>query len=302
MKIYNYFFLFVAVLVTGCSSSDDDGVQKQDLTAEMTLSVNGQAIDMSHVKYAYRDFHTISLGNDDINSGSDFFISFDENGNFGKISYVYYEPLAGVRKKFSSAADFSSNYFNFNLAGYDTVGKRVKVTFDGYIFYDPLNLNSESKFISGSFSLPIEDYVPTVVNRINEATINGNYWRATNSYQKRNGQGPNFYNISLYTMSDDPYRITITFNNSYDEPTIPGTTYNFTPSSLKNKVHVAKYDVATSSYILYDCTGTFTMQAMWGNYCVEGTYNFTGVNPANPSDVINVQNGKFKMIYKQFAN
>jgi hypothetical protein len=75
--------------------------------------------------------------------------------------------------------------------------------------------------------------------------------------------------------------------------------YNFTNSSTTNKAQIAKYNTSTSSYTLYDCTGTFTIANKWSN-CIKGTYSFVGVNPANPSDIITVENGNFKLDYDQY--
>jgi hypothetical protein len=296
MKISKHYFLLLLVVFSACSDSNNNENEEVpvDLTAEIELNLNGEPLDVSSFKSAYRDVHSICVGAE--NNNSPLFISFDENGNFGKISYVYNEPLTNVQKRFTSYANFSSNYFNFNLISYDLAHKRVKVSFEGYIFYDPLNLNSESKYISGSFNFPMENYVPTIANTINEATINGSYWRSTCVYQKRNAGSGSYNNIALHTTSDDEYKIMIFFNDAVAGGSLPGI-YNFSNSSPTNKVQIAKFNPITSTYTFYECTGIFSLDAKWP-FCIQGTYNLTGVNPEDSSDTITIQNGKFKLAYK----
>lgn len=295
MKFSNYLFLLLLILSSGCSNDGNEDTVIDpiiDPIAEIEFNVNGTAVDVSNFKTAFRDAHSINVGAN--NDDTSFLIAYDENGHFGKVTYLYREPINGLVKRFTSYANFSSNYFNFHLISYDAVNKRTKVSFDGYIYKDPLDLNSESKFINGSFDLPIKDYVPTTVNLINEANINGNYWRSTNLYQKRDVGGI-YHNLTLHSLSDDQYKIMISFNDQLALGTPPGI-YNFVNTDVTNKVQIAKFNVATTSYTLYNCTGTLSLNAKWGNW-VQGTYNLTGVNPINSSDVINVQNGNFKLLY-----
>lgn len=293
MKNLKYSCLLILSVFFSCSDSSEENNEIIEPVANIyEFSVNGVPAEGSFDK-AQKTGHHIHLGT--LSNYTDFLISFDENGNFGKIIYKYHEPITGTIKKFTSYRDFSSNYFNFQLHSFDEVNKRVKASFTGYIYYDPTNLNSESKFVSGNIDLPYEEYVPPITNLGNEATINSVPWRSTNIYQTRGGLG-GYNNLTMHTMSDDPYKIMVLYDVTPGGGTLPGTTYNFTNSDITNRAQIAKYDVATSSYILYNCTGTITITNRW-YFCVEGIYNLTGVNPLDSSDVLVVQNGKFKLNY-----
>lgn len=292
MKISNYIFYLFIIIFSSCSNSDSNENTNQVATFE--FNVNGTSIGGGFTK-AQKKEHTIHLGTD--RNDTSFLISFDENGHFGKIVYKYYEPIGGASKSFTSFRNFSSNYFDFQLLSFDPINKRVKAVFSGYLYRNPSDLNSETKFVNGSFDLPYEEYVPPVANIINEATINGEYWRATNKYQTRDVNG-DFHNIVLHSLSDDAFKIMIYFYDQLHNVTAPGT-YNFTNSDLIKKVQIAKYNVSNSTYTFYNCTGTLIVTNVFGN-CIQGTYSFTGVNPTNSSDIITVENGKFKLDYDPY--
>lgn len=291
---YYLLFLFSLIIFSCTTSSSNDNIVVPPIVvtpnATFEFIVNGKLLEGGFTT-AYKKSHTIHLGTD--RSDTTFLISFDENGHFGKIIYTYQEPISGTFKKFTTFRDFSSNNFNFQLLSYDAVNKRVKVNFYGYIYIDPTNLNSESKFISGNFDLPFKEYVPPVANIINEAKINGVYWRATNMYQSRDIT--NFHNITLNSINDEAYKLMISFRDEIGNRTLPGV-YNFSNSDVIKKVQIAKYNPTTSSYTYYNCTGTLSLNNIW-NYCIQGKYNLNGVNPSDSSDIITVENGNFKLEY-----
>jgi hypothetical protein len=293
MKICNYLFFLISIIFSGCSTNSDEVVNTNQVSL-FEFSVNGTLTQLNFTK-AQKKSHTIHLGTD--RNDTSYLISFDENGHFGKVIYKYYEPIGGASKIFTSYRNFSSSFFNFQLLSFDPINKRVKATFSGYLYRDPLNLNSESKYVNGSFDLPYEEYVPPVANIINEATINGNYWRATNKYQTRDVNG-DFHNIVLHSLNDEAFKVMIYFYDRLGSRTPPGT-YNFSNSDLIKKVRIAKFNVSNSSYTFYDCSGTLTVTNSWSNL-IQGTYTFTGVNPTNSSDIITVENGKFKLDYDPF--
>lgn len=289
MKIYRIYFLFLVLILSGCSNGGDSSNSQ---TSSFEIFVNGvKNEDFTTISRASKNSHTIHIGSDSFNTP--FVISFDENGHFGKMVYTNYE-FNGTTKKFTSFRDFSSNYFNFQLTSFDETNKRVKGNFAGYVFTDSSNLNSESKFITGSFDLPYESYVPPVANIINEATINNEYWRSTNQYQIRD-LIYQYHNVTLNTVRDDQYKIMISSNDQLGGGTSVGI-YNFSSADLTNKVEIAKFNTATSSYLYYNCTGTLEVTHKFNNI-IQGTYSFTGVNPNNSSDQIQVQNGNFKLNY-----
>ncbi|RZK08282.1 MAG: hypothetical protein EOO46_14215 [Flavobacterium sp.] len=294
MKISNYILCLFTIVISSCSNNNNDSDQDTTQPASFEFRINGTAVDRTFTK-AQKKAHTIHLGTD--KNDTSFLISFDENGHFGKIVCTYTEPVGGQIKKFTSSTNASSNYFNFQLLSFDQENKRVKASFNGNVYRDPQNLNSETKFIDGSFDLPYEDYVPPVANIINEATINGSYWRATNQYQTRDVNG-DFHNIVLHSLSDDSFKIMIYFYDQLANTTPPGT-YSFSNSDLIKKVRIAKYNVSTATYTFYNCTGTLTITNAWDS-CIQGTYSFTGVNPNDSSDIVTVENGYFKLGYDPY--
>jgi hypothetical protein len=290
----SYYLLFIfSFILLGCSKNSTEVTIVETPVANFQFFVNGNLLTGTFTS-AFKKSHTIHLGTD--RSDTSFLISFDENGHFGKIIYKYQEPISGTLKTFTSFRDNSSNNFNFQLISYDAVNKRVKVNFSGYIYIDPTNLNSESKFINGNFDLPVKEYVPPVANIINEAKINGVYWRATNKFQTRGAT--NYHNITLQCLNDEIYKIMISFRDELGNTTLPGV-YNFINTDVIKKVQIAKYNPATASYVYYNCTGTVSFINIW-NYCIQGTYNLTAVNPNNSSDIITVENGNFKLEYNPF--
>ena len=76
-------------------------------------------------------------------------------------------------------------------------------------------------------------------------------------------------------------------------------TYSFTPTTLINKIKLSKYDLTTSTYINYNCAGTVQVLLL-PPLCFDGIYNFTAVNPNDPNDVIQVENGKFRIDYQPY--
>jgi hypothetical protein len=289
MKISNYIFYFFIIIFSSCSNNDSN--ENTNQIASFDFNVNGISIGGGFTK-AQKKSHTIHIGTD--RNDTSFLISFDENGHFGKIIYTHREPNGGPSKTFTSFRNFSSNYFDFQLLSYDPIKKRVQAVFNGYLYRDPSNLNSEAKFVNGSFDLPYEEYVPPVANIINQATINGEYWRATNKYQSRDVD-EDFHNIVLHSLSDDVFKIMLYFNDA----TGTAGVNNFSNNDLIKKVQIAKYNASNSTYTFYNCTGTLIITNIWGN-CIQGTYSFTGVNPTNSSDIITVDNGKFKLDYDLF--
>ncbi len=87
----------------------------------------------------------------------------------------------------------------------------------------------------------------------------------------------------------------INYELPYYSSTIPAVAYSFGNTDTTNNVRIAKYDVTTGTLINYNTTGTFTI-SKYENYILTGSYSFNGVNPNNPSDVIQVTDGEFKTV------
>jgi hypothetical protein len=301
MKYIKYITIVVMVALSGCSSdkSNSNSDVNNDVPAEVihkfSLFVNGVQSNLDGTRFstAYRKEHTIHIGGEypeDVIFRLQ--ISFDENGHFGKMIYKVQDNSSLPAKYFYTNRNYSSQHFNFIIQQYDQVNRRIKGSFSGYLFIDPENLSSESKFVSGDFDLPIVDMVPPVSGLINEATINSQYWRSTNQFQTQGDNTGQYEELNLHCLRDDEYKMTFTFHKTNS---VLGT-YSFTPATLINKIKLSKYDLTTSTYINYECTGTVQV-LLRPPLCFDGIYNFTAVNPTNPSDVIQVQNGKFRIDY-----
>lgn len=247
------------------------------------LFVNGTLKEGSGIKLATKTENLILIktyyGN----------ISFDKNGHFGYYNLDLKTNTVTQTSLFYSYFNYSSNFFNFNFIQLDEVNKRVKGTFSGYVYANTSNLNSEQKFINGDFDVRYEDVVPTVVGVKNQAKINGNPWSRTNKHIVRNSN-TNYY-ITQHDVSDNEYEIKV----NYDWASIALGNYSYSATAVTNCVQLAKYDVATSALVNYNCVGTLVITQKEGNI-ISGTYSFTATNPSNPSDVIQVTEGSFKQV------
>ena len=301
MRYIKYIVISVVFILLSCSS--DNGGNNNDgnnnvpveVIHKFSLFVNGVQSNLDGTRFstAYRKEHTIYIGGEYIyDIIFKLKISFDENGHFGEIIYKEQNVASDTPKYFHSARNYSSQHFNFLIQQYDQINRRIKGSYSGYLFIDPENLSSESKFVSGDFDLPIADIVPPVSGLINEVTIINQYWRSTNKFQTLGDNTGQYEELNLHCLRDDEYKMTFTFHKTN---TLPGI-YTFTPTTLINKIKLSKYDLTTSTYINYDCTGTVQV-LLRPPLCFDGIYNFTAVNPTNPSDVIQVQNGKFRINY-----
>ncbi|MFT3795036.1 hypothetical protein [Flavobacterium sp.] len=100
---------------------------------------------------------------------------------------------------------------------------------------------------------------------------------------------------SIFT-STDAYRI----ETHFAVTTTPGS-YAINESS-GNYVRFSKFNTATLTYDYYNVTGTIahSYREFHGaaSYSYIGTFNFTAVNPNNPSDVIQVTDGTFRSYQK----
>src|SRR5690606_11494785 len=126
------------------------------------------------------------------------------------------------------------------------------------------------------------------------AEIAGDDWYSTNWYTS-NGLG-SFSTFIHHHFSDDEYKIMLGF----DDEDMSAGTYQFTPLTDLKFARLAKYDIQTKQYVVYNCTGTIeiTSNENAGMFSiVSGNYSFTAVHPSNPSETIQVSNGSFKTNY-----
>ncbi len=217
--------------------------------------------------------------------------SFDKAGRFGYFN-LDLQLTTNQTSVFHSFIPFSSNYFIFNIESIDEVKKRVRGSYSGNLYANPYNLNSEQKYVNGSFDLKYEDLVPGVAELKNTAKINGSDWVQTYRYQNRENEAYHYY-ITEHSFGNNEFKVMINYDIFY----ITTGTYNFTPSNITNSVKVSKFDVSTGTMINYNTTGTLTINQREGNI-ISGNYNLTAVNPNNSSDVVQVNQGVFKLVNK----
>lgn len=63
-------------------------------------------------------------------------------------------------------------------------------------------------------------------------------------------------------------------------------------------IQIARFDTLTKTYKNYDCSGVLEIINIWT--CIEGTYSFTAINLSDPNDIINIENGKFKLDFNPY--
>lgn len=219
-------------------------------------------------------------------------IKISKEGKIGQIYIDYFE--FGVWRKFYNFRNFSSNYYSLEITSYDTTLNRIEGNFSGLLYADPDNLNSQSKFVNGSFSLPIIESVPIILGLKNTAKINGVDWSTIHHYMRKDNPS-DYHNLTLHTLSDDEFKILLKFNRLNTTPGI----YSFTNNSASNLVKIARFNTETNEYLAYDCVGTLEITERVFNL-IRGTYSFVGQNPNDSSDVIEVTNGNFFLNYPQF--
>lgn len=293
-KAFRILFCIVLATSAGCSSNEDDEpvvpTTEVEVPSVFRMDVNGIEKYNTSGAIVFKTENTILIKLNDTR------FSFDISGQFGFIKLDLDFPYPNQTSLFYSYRAFSSNYFDFNLEQVDEVHKRVKGTYSGYLYANPEDLNSEIKYVSGSFDLAYQDLVPTVSGLGNHAKIDGADWSRTNKYSIQGGDGFGSH-VVQHDLSDDKYKIII----HYDLTDTTVGTFNFVPVDATNKIEIAKYDTATNTYINYNCTGTLVITKREGNI-FGGMYQFTAVNPNNPADTIQVTDGDFKLVYYYQSN
>lgn len=273
----------MAFSIWSCNNDDaasDDNNPPVVFQDSISLKVNGEPLD-TYVHDVWKTERAFEI------VGGHIHVDFDESGKLARFAYEHQYPT-GITRMFYNIRNYADNYFNFQMT-FDPATRRVSGWFSGYVYANPDDFSSEGKFVEGTFDQGYELLFPTVSNQHNTAKISGNPWISIYNYQENSVPGvTNSYRKNFY--SGDPYRISI-----LHKADVAWGTYNFTPSTAVNTVRLSRFDTQTQSYIDYNCTGTFTVTQNEANI-YSGTYQFTAVNPANPSDVIPVTEGSFKFI------
>lgn len=283
--IKHFFLLTLFISMTGCSS-EDKPIVAEEAPSILKFDINGVEAYNGNVT-AFKTENKIS-----VNSTFD----FDTSGRLAFFAlYLPIENSSDIRT-FTSFKYLNSNYFTFNLETIDEVNKRVKGAFLGYLYANPTDLNSEKKYVNGSFDLKYSDLVPGVFGLKNEAKINGNEW--VKLYRESSNMGGTYtHKITYEDYSDNEYKITLNIDLPNYSSTIPAVTYNFGNTDVSNNVRIAKFDFLTGNIINYNTVGTFAI-TKYENFIMSGNYSFTAVNPNNPSDIIVVTDGVFKLVNK----
>ncbi|MDP2161838.1 MAG: hypothetical protein Q8K02_15250 [Flavobacterium sp.] len=284
----SFFSLFI--LIVSCSGNEEleNDQTLDDYPSIISIEVNGEEY-YSGFTTTFKTENIISIPNGAV-------IKFDASGRFGYFNIKL--PTSGpssIDRNFYSFKFFSSNFFNFNLETVDEVNKRVKGTFDGYLFADSADLTSESKYVRGSFDLKYVELVPSVFNLKNQAKINGTEWVKIRDESTIIPIGSLSKNYTHHDYDDNEYRISINYNLPNGVSFLNETIYNFTNTDISNNVKLAKYDIISNTLVNYKTSGQLTI-TKYENSIMYGTYFFTAVNPNNPSDIIQVTDGDFKLI------
>ncbi len=281
-----FVFICFSLFFVACSTSSSDAITpvEDSFVPQFEIKINGVTTNYYLNTNIYKFENTFNIG-----YYPSTLLSFDKSGKFGNFCIELPTSNNNITRKYYSFKGFSSHYFNLNIESVDEVNKRVKGTFSGYIYADPLDLNSETKFVSGSFYQKYEELIPVIFGLKNSAKINGNDWFSVNKYATRSTSDYN--KITQHDLYDDEYKIMV----SYDLINTTVGTYNFTNSDLTNKIQLAKFDVQTGTFINYNCTGILNITYKY-NKIVEGTYNFTAINPVT-NEIVPVTNGNFKLVY-----
>lgn len=287
------FWILPLVMLLSCSSDDENEVIVIDVPAAevtpqpsvMNININGEERETWSRAYKSEGFFIFQFGFGQI--------TVHESGRFGYYTMKILDGQPGFDKIYTSFASFSSNYFEFHLDSHNDVTKRVKGYFSGYVYRNG-NIAAESKFVNGTIDMAYEDLIPSITGLGNSAKINGAQWLQTN-YNSTRGTGSAYGNVTRNGYSDDVYKIAI----HYQPNNTQVGTYNFTSTDATNKVTLSKFNPSSLTYTDYICTGTLNInlkvESIFG-----GTYQFTAVNPNNPSDIIQVTDGNFKFVWVYF--
>ena len=286
MKTIKFIVLLsLSVILNSCSSSSDDNSDVSPNT--FNYKVNGVVIPITNIIARKSENALVVSGVGANGEGVD--VEFNKFGNLRNVEFfTMSDPTRSV------FYDYSSNYFNFQLVSIDEVNKRVVVQFSGRLYEDDGDLTSNFVQVEGNFDVNYQDIAPNVPGLMIFAKIGGADWYSTKSYTT-NGNG--FDDFILRHNNDDQNQIGIGFDSTNNGI----GTYNFTPSTVTNFVHLSKYDTTTNLYLEYNCTGTLKVTGktpvLFGGYIIEGTYSFTAANPSNPAQQIQVTQGTFKTYY-----
>lgn len=291
--------LCLVSLLPGCSSDDgSDAASTPNVavpTDLVTLKVNGVEIPL------YRDYmDDIQVGQFYNNLVSGVMLSdrrFSLSASFqGKSFYVFFSASEKfIRMVVQSGGSFSANepywvdYENYPYytshyidteIHHDVANQKVSAKFSGMLYSDADNLQSEAMFVELDIKeQPYEVHTSPVLTDEVTANVNGVTWDGVTM-------------INGAYISDDAYKLALSV------PDITYGNYSFSPTTTGNRMVLYKFNTETLIYDAFETTGTLTLQQRYmpypTSYMHVGTFSLTAVNPADPSEVVQVTDGNFR--------
>lgn len=279
-----------------CSCSESDGADPDPQpTGPAGQSVYNFTAQYAPVAIDAEDMTAVKRENKFVISGRGIQLSFDDQGRFEKFSLTFYPTGYTQVMTRKSYPEYPSNFFEFNMVSLDTVNQRIQLNFEGLIYQNMNYMSQDFTQVSGDFDVYYFVDVPLIEGIHNDARIDGEP-RSQLGYANAYEVGGQWYHYSLTSKDDGPYKITLLYKKYIGG--IAEGTFAFDPSLVTNKMVLSKFNPQTMSYVDYECTGSFTIDEInsvgYAPFTFKGTYNFTAVNPTNPSDVIQVTDGSFK--------
>jgi len=257
-----------------------------------TFTYDGQEITLTQWQ-GQRSENTIAIN------------GWNEDGNNVQLQFNAFGNLSGV-SSYSSNFDyptsysyeyFKSEYFDFQLVNVDEENKKVEVTFEGTLYEDQRDLNSEQHEVKGSFIVTYSDVEPSISGLGTYAKIDGNEWYDTDG--ETYGGFVSGSNITLAKFNDGEYILYLTFNHDMTEEGI----YEFSENDEVNVISIGKYYSGSEGdgFIEYKTSGTLTILEKHTGFIpiVWGTFSFTATHPENGS-VIEVTEGSFLEVYQGY--
>ena len=307
MKTSYIFILIFCAFLVSCSSEDAKSTDN-DIVPEnyIYLKVDGEKV------FSDDNVENLYLGNP-VKMDHDVLVFTILHGEVG---YVWNEILFYMTNKgqllqvtqisngfefnitYRNYKNFPSNYFKVSDFNFDEVKSKVHFKFEGKLYFENDNFNSESINLSGEIK---SDYVtetsttpnfillPTEASLLDQncsAMINGNLWDAKieNPY-------------STFT-SYDAYKFEIIFDIN-----AAAGDFQITPASVTNYVKFSKFNITTLTFDDYIVNGLLKLDYRENHGATKnsfkGTFDFTATNPNDPTDILQVTDGKFTS-YKQY--
>lgn len=309
MKVRVLLYMLAAFTIISCSSDGDNTPDNQDVAAlirdQFYLKINGTEIPFYSPDFPdynpnlnfYNVFGTPVLQNGAFQFNAAFqgkllTLKFTKLGKLIQISVgtnSVHSSLEPYGATYMNYENFPAHFFDFELESIDEEAKTLTATFSGTLYAQDDDMDSEPMQVEGRIS---RSYVENssipgdfeiFINGYDEgltAKVSNQFWQATRKYS------------SVTFTADDAYRF-------YLNPVAHDGTHTYDPASPSNYVTLMKFNPQTLQYDQLSATGnmTITFYQDWGQYGLfEGDFSFTATNPSNPSETIQVTEGKFRLV------